>query len=468
MNLDALQSQIPARLLTAAHDMAPFLEDWRGRWRGRALAVAQPADAAQVQAIVRWCAAHGVPIVAQGGNTGLVGAGVPDGSGRALLLSLARMNAVRRTDPVNGTVTAEAGCRLADLQELAARHGRLFPLSLASEGTCTLGGNLSTNAGGVQVLRYGNARELCLGLEVVTAEGELWSSLRGLRKDNTGYDLRDLFIGAEGTLGIITAATMKLFPRPAAQVTAFVALAETQQAVRLFEMAQRHLGGALTAFELVDDRCVALAQHHFPSQCRRPLPIACASWVLIECGDGRDEARARAACEALLSEALQAECALDAVVAGSLSQARELWRLRELSAEAQVKQGPNFKHDISLPISEIAQFIERMRVDLAKAFPGTELLVFGHIGDGNLHFNVAPPAGLRGAAFEEMEARVNRHVYDAVDAAGGSFSAEHGVGQAKIDEVRRYKPAVELGLMRRIKRALDPQGLMNPGKVLDV
>ena len=468
MNLNELQACAGGRLLTAPEAMAPFLVDWRGRWQGRALAVAQPDTVQAVQATVRWCAAHRVPIVPQGGNTGLVGGSVPDASGKALLLSLARLNAVRSVDTANGTFIAEAGCRLADLQGTAAFHGRLFPLSLSSEGTCTLGGNLSSNAGGVQVLRYGNARELCLGLEVVTAEGEVWSSLRGLRKDNTGYDLRDLYIGAEGTLGVITAATMKLFPQPVAKLTAMAALPGAGQAIGLLELAQRRMDAALTAFELIDDKCIALASRHFPTQCRRPLATACPAWVLLECSDSVDANRALQSCEAVLAEAMDAGLVLDAVVASSVAQSRDLWRLRELAAEAQVKQGPNFKHDIALPISAIPRFIDDMRANLAQAFPASELLVFGHVGDGNLHFNVAPPPGLSGEAFEAMEALVNRRVYDAVDAAGGSISAEHGLGSTKVLLNERYKSKVALALMARIKQALDPHGLMNPGRVLHV
>ena len=468
MDLQRLSSIFPGRLILASDQegLAPFLTDWRGRWNGNAIAAAQPETAEGVAAIVRWCAEHRVHIVPQGGNTGLVGGGVPYGTGTALVLSLTRLAAVRRVDTVNNTITAEAGCLLTSLQSAARNAGRLYPLSLASEGSCTLGGNLATNAGGVQVLRYGNARELCLGIEVVTAEGEIWSSLRGLRKDNTGYDLRDLYIGSEGTLGVITAATMKLYPLPQAQATAMVAVQDIRSALNLLTLAQARLDASVTAFELVEETCIALALKHFPSQCRRPLAAPSPYSLLIETSSGGDAGGAQGALQQVLQEAADREMLLDAAIATSLDQARAFWRLREFAAEAQMKEGPNFKHDIALPLSALAQFVADARRGLGERFPSCGLVVFGHLGDGNLHFNVVPPRNLDAQAFEALESQVNRLVYDLVDGFGGSISAEHGLGRSKIEENERYKPQTELALTARIKHALDPQGLMNPGCTL--
>jgi FAD/FMN-containing dehydrogenase len=442
-----------------------FVIDWRKRYRGRALAVAQPRSTEAVAALVRHCAQAGIPIVPQGGNTGLVGGGTPDDSGRALVLSLARMNRVRAIDTANDTLTAEAGCVLADLQRTAREAGRLFPLSLAAEGSCTIGGNLATNAGGVQVLRYGNARELCLGLEVVTAQGEIWHGLRGLRKDNTGYDLRDLFIGAEGTLGIITAATLKLFPLPAAQLTAFAAVPSVQAAVALLDLAKRRLAASLTAFELISEFCLSLVDRHFP-QTRRPLAAGSPYYVLLESSDAEGEAHAQALFEALMAEALEAGLVTDAAVAASIAQSRAFWALRENIPLAQAMEGRNIKHDIGVPISSIADYVEQTGAEIARAAPGVHMVVFGHLGDGNLHYNVSPAPGADEDAFMATEPLINRIVYDAVDRHHGSISAEHGLGQLKREENLHYKSPVEIALMRAIKQALDPQGLLNPGKVL--
>ena len=478
-DLTELTAVFQGRLLTDPADTAPFLVDWRGRYSGLALAVAQPDTTEDVAALVRWCAAHRVPIVPQGGNTGLSGGGTPDASGTALLLSLARLNKVRAVDPVNNSLTVEAGCVLANVQQAARDAGRLFPLSLGAQGSCTIGGNLATNAGGTQVLRYGNSRELCLGLEVVTASGEIWNGLRALRKDNTGYDLRDLFIGSEGTLGVITAATLKLFPLPAAQMTAFAAVNSPDEALRLLALAQQRLGAALTAFELISDFCVELVERHFP-ELRRPLAGRSPYYVLLESSDSDGEAQASERFEALLAEALAGEdapghpvaaCITDAVLASSLAQARALWAIREhITLAAQMGQGKNIKHDISVPISSIPAFLDQVEAALGARFPGVQLVVFGHLGDGNLHYNVAPPAG--GAAGEApadlfaLQPDINRIVHDAVHAFNGSISAEHGLGQLRRDEAARYKSPVEMALMRAVKQALDPLGIMNPGKVL--
>lgn len=405
-------------------------------------------------------------MVPQGGNTGLVGGSVPDAGSEALVLSLTRLKAIRRIDIINNTITAEAGCVLSTLQEAAREQGRLFPLSLASEGSCTLGGNLSTNAGGVQVLRYGNARELCLGIEVVTADGQVWSSLRGLRKDNTGYDLRNLFIGAEGTLGIITAATMKLYPAPDAQLTAVVAVPDIGSALRLLHLAQSRLSASLTAFELMDARCIGLGLRHFPHLIRVPFSTPSAYSVLLESSDSRDMEQVRSEFESLLSAAAEEELVLDGAIASSIDQARAFWRLRELAAEAQVKEGPNFKHDIALPLSALDTFVAEARKKLRASFPECDLVIFGHLGDGNLHFNVLPPPATDAETYERLEPHINRIVYDLVHSMDGTISAEHGLGRAKIGENERYKSTVELELFRRIKKAFDPHGLMNPGRVL--
>ena len=466
MELDALRAAFAGRLLTDPADTAPFLTDWRRKWTGRALAVAQPDSTADVAAVLRWCHERRVAVVPQGGNTGLSGGATPDAGGRAIVLSTARLNRVRAVDPVGMTLTCEAGVTLQQVQEAAAAAGRLFPLSLAAQGTCTIGGNLATNAGGVQVLRYGNARALCLGLEVVTATGAVWDGMRALRKDNTGYDLRDLFIGSEGTLGVITAAVLQLFPRPAAQVAAFVAVPSPAAALSLLSRAQQRLGPALTAFELVSDTCLGLVERHV-SAARRPLAEASPWYVLMELSDARGEAEAVESFESVLEAALEQGDATDAAVSASVAQFRSLWALREDISEAQGAEGPTIKHDIALPIVRIPEFIAATDASLARHFPGLRLVVFGHLGDGNLHYNLSPPAGgMDRAAFAALEAPVNRLVHDAVHAHGGSISAEHGLGLLRRDESARYKSAVELQLMRAIKQALDPLDLMNPGKLL--
>ena len=466
MDLTVLREAFVGRLFTDTADMAPYLTDWRRKWTGQALDVAQPDTAADVAAVVRWCQQHGVPIVPQGGNTGLSGGATPDASGRALVLSLARLNRVRRIDAVNNTIEVEAGVTLLQVQEAAREAGRLFPLSLAAEGTCTIGGNLARNAGGVQVLRYGNARDLCLGLEVVTADGDVWEGLRGLRKNNTGYSLRDLYIGSEGTLGVITAATLKLFPMPAAQVVAFVAVPSPADAVALLEQAQAQLGAGLTACELMSDTCIRLVEKHVEAA-RQPLSERSPWYLLIEVSDTHSEARANEALESLMEQAFEKGWATDAAVSQSLSQFQALWALREDISESQGAEGKTIKHDIALPISAVADFIERTDAELAKAFPGLRLVVFGHVGDGNLHYNLSPAEGDTDTlAFTALKEPINRLVHDAVAGLDGSISAEHGLGVLRRDESARYKSNTELALMHAIKRALDPRNLMNPGKVL--
>ena len=463
--VEALRHAVGAAQVLTEGDLAAYELDWRKRYRGHALAVVRPGSTLEVAAVVRACAGHGVGLVAQGGNTGLVGGSVPDGSGAQVLLSLARMNRVRAIDAPNLTLTAEAGCVLQAVQEAAAGQGLLFPLSLAAEGSCTIGGNLATNAGGTQVLRYGNARELCLGLEVVSAAGEVWNGLSGLRKDNTGYDLRDLFIGSEGTLGVITAATLKLYPQPAAKSTALAALPSLAAAVGLLQLAQARLASGLTGFEVMSRYALGLVRAHFP-QLVQALPPA--EWtVLLEQSDCEGEDHARGLFEALLETALERGLISDAAVAASIEQSRAMWHLREAIPMAQSLEGLNIKHDISLPISLIPRFVAATDAALLKAFPGVRLVNFGHLGDGNLHYNVQAPEAADAAAFlRDCEPAVNALVYDAVDAHGGSISAEHGIGALKREQLAQRKSPVALKLMRAIKHALDPKNIMNPGRVL--
>ncbi len=469
MTRDQIRARL-AELIGAPHvltdpaDIAPHATDWRKRWFGKALAVAKPGTTEQVATVVRLCVDTRTPIVPQGGNTGLCGGATPDAGGGQLVLSLSRLNRVRGIDVVNNTLTAEAGCVLATLQRAADGADRLFPLSLAAEGSCTIGGNLSTNAGGVQVLRYGNTRDLTLGLEVVLPSGEVWDGLRGLRKDNTGYDLKQLFIGAEGTLGVVTAAVLKLFPKPRAQATAFAALASVPDALKLLTHMQSRAGDRLTAFELVSEFCLRLARKHYP-QLPAPLAAAAPQYVLVELSDTQGEG-VGALAEGALGEAIELGIAIDATLATSRAQARQLWALRENMSDAQALEGPNVKHDISIPISRIAEFIDACDARLARAFPGIRMVTFGHVGDGNLHYNAAHPEGADPAAFLARASEINRIVHDTVAECGGSISAEHGLGQYKRGEILRYKSAVEMELMRAVKRAIDPHGIMNPGKVL--
>jgi len=463
--LDELRALLGEGQVLSGADAAAHELDWRKRYPGRALAVARPGSSAEVAAVVRLCAAHGVSLVPQGGNTGLVGGSVPDASGRQLVLSLARLNRVREIDAANLTMTVEAGCVLQAVQAAAASAGLLFPLSLAAEGSCTIGGNLATNAGGTQVLRYGNARELCLGLEVVTAAGAVWDGLSGLRKDNTGYDLRDLLIGSEGTLGVITAATLKLYPEPVARMTALAACASLDEAVALLGLAQARAGSGLTGFEVMNAFSLGLVRRHFPQLAQ---PLAAGPWtVLLELSDSESEAHARAVFEGLLESALERGLIGDAAVAESMAQSHALWHLRESIPLAQSEEGLNIKHDIALPVSRIPAFVAGTDAALQAAFPGVRMVDFGHLGDGNLHYNVQAPEGQEPAAFlKAHEAAVNAIVYDAVLAHGGSISAEHGIGQLKREELAARKSPVALDLMRAIKKALDPQGLLNPNRLL--
>ena len=462
--LDLLRRLLGDEHVLVGGDLERYERDWRGRFRGAALAVARPGNTADVAAVVRACAKVGVPIVAQGGNTSLVGGSVPDGSGNALVLSLERLRRIRGLDADNLTVTVEAGVVLQALRQAAADQGLLFPLSLGSQGSCTIGGNLATNAGGTQVLRYGNARELCLGLEVVTARGDIWDGLTGLRKDNTGYDLRDLFIGSEGTLGIITAATMKLYPKPAATLTMLAACPGVEQAIGLLRLARARFDAELTGFELMSCHALALVSRHFPDV---PRPLPDTDWVvLLELSLAHAET-GQARLQGLIAAAVSAGLVDDMALATSQAQADASWRLRDCIPLAQALEGRNIKHDIALPVSAIPGFLARMDASLPALVPGARQVVFGHLGDGNLHFNLQAPEGTDPEHFlRQHEAVVNRHVHDAVMALGGSFSAEHGIGALKVEELARRKSPVALGMMRAIKHALDPQGLLNPGRVL--
>ena len=441
--------------------MAPYLTDWRGRYRGDALCVVRPGDAGEVAAVVSACAARGVAVVPQGGNTGLCGGATPRGG--EVVLGLGRLNRVRSVDAEANTITVEAGCTLHAVQQAAAAAERLFPLSLAAEGSATIGGNLSTNAGGVQVLRYGNTRELTLGLEVVLADGRLWNGLRALRKDNTGYDLKHLFIGAEGTLGVITAATLKLFPRPRNTATAWAAIADPTAAVRLLGRLRAAAGDQVTAFEIVGRTALNLVLKHMPGA-REPLGDP-APWRLLIELSGADD-RLGVALEQALATAIDDGTVRDATIAASETQAAALWALRENVSEAQRIEGISIKHDIAVPVSRIPEFIARADAALGEAFPGLRIACFGHIGDGNLHYNQSKAEHEANAAFIARTDAVNRVVHDLVHELGGSISAEHGLGQLKREEVLRYKSGVEMDMMRAVKRALDPLGLMNPGKVL--
>ncbi|RMX06868.1 FAD-binding oxidoreductase [Corticibacter populi] len=447
-------------------DLSAYTRDWRNKFEGPALAVLRPANTEEVQAIVRLAAATGVAIVPQGGNTGLCGASVPGSTGpRAVVLQLGRLNRILDIDVENNTATVEAGCVLQTLQQQAAAVGRLFPLSLGAEGSCQIGGNIATNAGGVQVLRYGNTRDLVLGLEVVLPDGERLDLLRGLRKDNTGYDLKQLFIGAEGTLGIITAATVKLFAAPDARVVAFAGVASVAQAVQLLGAMRQRLGERFTAFELISGEAIALVRHYFPDT---PAPLQ-GDWpwyVLMEAADGGDDAVLREAMQTALMACMEDGQLEDVALAGNVAQGQALWMLRENITHAQQMDGSNIKHDVSLPISRIPAFVAAMLPQLAQAFPGARPIVYGHLGDGNLHFNVSAPAAIEPGSWQLQTDAVNQVIHDAVAALHGSISAEHGIGQLKRHELPLYKSAIELDVMRRVKQALDPVGLMNPGKVL--
>ncbi|HVO14906.1 MAG TPA: FAD-binding oxidoreductase [Alphaproteobacteria bacterium] len=445
--------------------MAPYLVEQRGLYHGRARLVVRPETTAEVAAVVGLCAEAGIPIVPQGGNTGLAGGGVPSERGDAIVLSLGRMNRIRALDPLNDTITVEAGVVLQRIQEAAAEADRLFPLSLGAEGSCVIGGNLSTNAGGTGVLRYGNARALVLGLEVVLPDGRVWDGLRGLRKDNTGYDLKQLFIGAEGTLGVITAAVLRLFPRPRDVVTAMVAVRDVHAAVELLSLLRAGTGEAVTAFELITRIGMESAARHIEGVVD-PFDKPYGHYVLIECTSAHGPGPLRGAVEGALEGALERGLVLDAVFGESRAQAKALWYIREVLPEAQKFEGGSIKHDVAVPVSRVADFIAEANAAVEAAMPGIRPFAFGHVGDGNIHYNLSQPLGMDKDAFLAEWPRLNRVVHDiVVGKYKGSISAEHGIGLVRKAELPRYKSEVELDLMRRVKAALDPKGLMNPGKI---
>ncbi|UUD62437.1 FAD-binding oxidoreductase [Pseudomonas seleniipraecipitans] len=454
-----------AGLIRDSERMQSYLSDWRNAYRGEAALVVRPASTAEVAEVVRLCAQAGIALVPQGGNTGLCGGSIPDASGDQVVLSLTRMTQIRQVDPGNETITVEAGVILQRLQEAAAEAGRLFPLSLGAEGSCTVGGNLATNAGGTAVLRYGNMRDLTLGVEVVLPDGRIWNGLRGLRKDNTGYDLKQLFIGSEGTLGIITAAVLKLYPAVRSRTTAWVALPSTQAAVDLIGRMRGLCGDRLTGFELMSRQSVEFVLRHVAG-CNDPFAEVHPWYVLIELSDTLLDAPLNEMLENGLGEAFEQGEALDAVVAGNETQVAALWKMREGISEAQNHEGPSLKHDISVPVSSIPAFIETADQQLQAAFPGVRIVAYGHVGDGNLHYNISKPVGSEDAPFKAQAEAIMHVIYDVTRAFAGSISAEHGLGQAKREAARRYKDPLDLELMRTLKQALDPAGLMNPGKLL--
>ena len=456
----------PQGLITDARDMEPYVVDWRGMVRGTTPAVVRPADTQQVAAVVKICAETQTPIVPQGGNTGMCGASVPHADGREIVLSLARMNRILEVDALNNTATVEAGCVLANIRQAAAEAGRLFPLSLGAEGSCQIGGNLSTNAGGVNVLRYGNTRDLVLGLEVVLPDGRIWNGLRSLRKDNTGYDLKHLFIGAEGTLGIITAAVLKLFPQPKSTATAWTAVPHPEAALELLALLRQHCGDRVAAFELISRNCLDLVLRHIPGT-RDPLSAAHDWYVLTDLSDSREGDVLRGELEQALAAAMEHGLLTDAVIAENQTQAQALWRMREVIPEAaRAETGMLYRHDIAVAVSRVPAFISEAQAALEQRFPGVNVICFGHLGDGNLHYNAFVAGRNRDVAAARDAHDVTEVVYDIVQRYQGSFSAEHGIGLFKVDDLKRYKSAVELELMRTLKHALDPHNLMNPGKVL--
>jgi FAD/FMN-containing dehydrogenase len=455
-------------ILTEDKDKAPYLTDWRKRFTGKALAVVLPGSSSEVADIVKLCSQNQVAIVPQGGHTGFCGGATPDSSGKQIILNFKRMNQIREIDVANQTITLEAGCILQTVQEKAAEQGFLFPLSLGAEGSCMIGGNLATNAGGTNVLRYGNARDLCLGLEVVTAKGEIWNGIKGLRKDNTGYDLRDLFVGSEGTLGIITSAVMKLYPLPISQWTTLVACKTVADSIALLNLFQKRATSLLTGFEMMTQESLELNEKHFP-QMANPLEGKPPFTVLIELSDHESEDHVRQLLETILEEAFESKLISDAVIASNLSQANAFWHMREHITLAQAEEGANLKHDITIPLSSLESFIQETDALMRTNYPGVRIINFGHLGDGNLHYNIAPPLDVDPKAFNEVnEKPIHELVYTQVERCNGSISAEHGVGQLKLDGLRAHKGEVAHELMKTLKRALDPQNILNPNKVVSI
>ena len=454
-----------ANVLVSEQDQAPFLTDWLGKYRGAARAVLRPGSTQEVSAVMRICARHGVPVIPQGGNTSMSGGATPDSSGDAIVLSLIRLNSIRNIDVIGNTLTVDAGAVLAKVQQAAQQAGRFFPLSLGAEGSCTIGGNLAANAGGVAVLRYGTMRELTLGLEVVLADGRIWDGLTALRKDNTGYALRDLFIGSEGTLGIITGAVLKLFARPHARAAAFVAVENAAAALSLLSAVRDRCGDRLTAFEFLTGDCLSLILRHI-DDARLPLATMPPAAVLIELSDQDDEPGLRERLEAALAENIETGLVLDAAVAQDGTQAKAFWRIREGVSEALVREGKAAKHDVSMPISAMADFVAAADAAVRAVAPGVRPIVFGHLGDGNLHYNLLPADGQDPAAFAAIAPELTRVVHDEIGRRRGSISAEHGIGQLRVAEMPQRKAPLELELMHQLKHLLDPAGLLNPGKLL--
>ena len=452
-------------VVTDPERLAPRLKDERGRYRGKTPALLLPQDAAGVAAVVRLCVEAGVAVVPQGGNSGLNGGATPDDSGTQIVIALDRLQAVRQLDAANDTLTVEAGCTLMKVQQLAESVDRYFPLSLGAEGTCQIGGNLSTNAGGIHVLRYGSARDLVLGLEVVLPDGRLWNGLRPLRKDNTGYGLKHLFIGAEGTLGIITAASLKLFPRPRSQALAYVTPRDPAAAVALLARLRAASGDQVSACEIMARQGLVFAYRHVAGLVD-PFGQEHPWFLILELSSSREDAGLSALLEETLAGALDEGLITDATVASSQAQTAALWKLREAIVWAQRPEGASIKHDVALPISALATFLDEGLALVQRLVPGIRPVPFGHLGDGNIHFNLTKPEGQDDAAYLALARELNEAVHDLVMRLGGSFSAEHGIGQLKLKEMRRYKSDVELDLMRVLKTALDPRGLMNPGKVV--
>lgn len=457
----------PAGIVTEPAALAPALSEWRGLYRGRAPALLAPASTAEAAALMAICAAERIGVVPQGGNTGLVGGAVPaSGPGRPeIVLSARRLTAIRELDPDNDTITVESGCVLTDIQAAAADVNRLFPLSLAAEGSCQIGGNISTNAGGTNVLHYGNTRDLVMGLEVVLPDGRIYEGLRGLRKDNAGYDLKQLFIGAEGTLGFITAATCKLFVQPRSVATAWVSVPDPAAAIRLYSTARQWLGEQLTALELINRQALDLVLEHIGGT-RDPLGTTAGWAVLLELGCAEAGPAADDRLGAFLTQALEAGYVTDGVLAQSHGQRADLWRVRHSISEAQRGAGAGIKHDISVPVSRIGQFLQLATDYVQSRVPGVRVVAFGHMGDGNLHFNLTQPADMAAATFGDLRDEISRHIHGLTADLGGSFSAEHGIGRLKTAELERLRGGVELELMHQVKRALDPHGIMNPGTLL--
>ncbi|MDP3896638.1 MAG: FAD-binding oxidoreductase [Mesorhizobium sp.] len=446
-------------------DIAPYVTERRGLYPGLSHLVLRPGSVEEVSAILRLASETGTPVVPQGGNTGLVGGQMPDCSGRQIVLSLSRLNRIREVDFLSNTVTAEAGVVLQTLRDTADAADRLFPLALASQGSCQIGGNLSSNAGGTGVLAYGNARELCLGVEVVLPTGEIFDDLRKLKKDNTGYDLKNLFVGAEGTLGVITAAVLKLYPKPKGREVAWIGVESPDAALALYGLAADRAGAGLTAFELMSERTVSFVLKHVAGSLA-PLAGSAPWHVLMEVSSGRSAQDARGLIEDVLSEAYVAGLILDAAIAANLAQGSAFWTLRESMSDAQRPEGASIKHDISVPVATIPEFIARGAAAVASVVPDARVVCFGHMGDGNLHYNVSQPEGGDGQAFLARYRDMNKAVHDIVRDLDGSISAEHGIGQLKRDELLATAPPVAIDLMRRVKAAFDPAGIMNPGKTI--